>query len=382
MKILVLAPQPFYRESRSSIALRTFLSGLVADGHQPTCIIFPQGKDPELHGCRLLTARRLPFPGLNWKKPFYRMALRGMSKRLLAHESFDLIVGFSGATNLARRLSKRFSIPHLLYLDHKQWEHELGKSLLPVFTSWQKKRALNACSGILVSDHTLEATIGKVHPTALVQRLEHISHFHAPFRTPRTKKNTLRTRRRWKTLMYVGELGPDNGIELLIDTFSLIYLEERKTRLVCIGGNRRQARKYYQRADKLGVGSRVKFIPEKPIADLPAYLEQADLLIFPATNTTVLPHHFVTCLDSGKPIVATDIKLHRQVLDSSIAMMIEPTDSKLALATTALLADELTQTELYAQAKVKVAEEYSSEAYHRKLHSFFARLLERIRQLN
>lgn len=382
MKILVLAPQPFFRDSRESIALRTFLATLVADGHRPTCMIFPQGEDPGLKGCRLLSARRIPLPGLNWKKPFYRRAMAAMSRRLLAREKFALIVGFAGATGLARRLGKQFNIPHLLYLDHLQFDHELGRSLLPLFSTWNKKRAIKASCGVLVADHALEAKVTQLCPTALVQRLEQISLFHAPARSPRTRKNDLRTRRKWKTLMYVGDLGPEDGIELLIDAFSLVYLEQRQTRLVCIGGSRRQATKFRQRADKLGVGPRVRFIPAKPMVDLPAYLEQADLLIFPATGGSIVPHHFPTCLDSSRPVVATSIPLHRQFLDSTTALLVEPVDSQLALAITGLLADELQRTTLFAQAKARVAEEYSQEAYHRKLHSFFARFTQRLRLPN
>ena len=382
MKILILAPQPFYQDSRISLALKTFLESLAKEGHQPTCMRYPQGKDLEIPGCQMMRLRKMPLPGFSWKKPFYRRTMAKMTDRLLQHEKYEFLIAFAGCISLTRRLSKRYNIPYLLYLDHPIKNGTPDPTFVSTLTKWSVKRAIKKSRGVLVSDSLLEEKVKQACPTAVIQRLPHISLYDSSTKVEKTRKNNLGKPRNTLTLMYLGDLSPQNGIDLLIDTFSLACLEKEKLRLILLCTSTNDISSYRTRARKLGVASMVKFIPTQPGSELPIYLDQADILIFPATEGSILPYEFATCLDSGRPIVATRIAMHNLALDDSTALLVNPVDSDMAVSIQQLIRDTHLKTTLAAQAKVKVVEEYSSMAYRHRLRSFFQQVSQRLINAN
>jgi len=382
MKILILAPQPFYQDCRISLALKTFLEALTAEGHQSTCMRYPQGEELVIPGCRMMRVRKLPLPGFSWKKPFYKRAMAKLTDRLLQQEQFDFLIAFAGCVGLTRRLSGRYNIPYLLYLDHPVKNGTPDPSFVATLQKWSVKRAIRQSRGVLVSDDLLEGKVSQACPTAVVQRLPNVSLYDSTTRARKTRKNTLAKPRGALTLMYLGDLSPQNGINLLIDTFSLACLEKEKLRLIILCTSKNDIASYRTRARKLGVAGKVKFVYTKPGADLPVYLEQADILIFPATDGAILPYEFATCLDSGRPVIATRIDMHKRVLDNSIAMLVNPVDSDMAVAVQQLIRDSHLKTLLSAQAKVKVVEEYSRISYHNRLRSFFQQVNQRLIGVN
>lgn len=380
MNILVLAPQPFYQDCRISLALKTLLETLVQEGHRPTCIRYPQGKDVVIPGCQMMRVRKLPLPGFSWKKPFYARKMAQMTDRLLQYAHFDLLIAFAGSIRLTRRLSKKYSIPYLLYLDHQDKKGLLVPSFITSLKKWRVERAIAASSGVLVADDILETQVSQVCPTAIVQRLPHISLYESDLRGVKTRKNDLGKPRGAITLMCMSSHGPQSGIDLLIDAFSLACLEKEKLRLIVLGGSRSEISEHRTRARKLGLSGKVKFVRSRSIADLPVYLDQADILIFPATGGNVLPCEFASCLDSGRPLIATRIAMHTRALDDSLAMLVDPVDTDIAMAIQQVIRDKHLKITLPAQAKVRVFEEYSLHSYHRRLRSFFLRM--RQQQLN
>ncbi|SHO51718.1 glycosyltransferase family 4 protein [Desulfopila aestuarii] len=378
MKILILAPQPFYLDCRISLALKTLLEALAAEGHQPTCMRYPQGKDLVIPGCQMMQVRKLPLPGFSWKKPFYSRTMAKMTDRLLQHEKFDFLIAFAGCVGLTRRLSKRYNIPYLLYLDHPIKNGTPDPSFVTTLKKWSVKRAITQSRGVLVSDDLLEDKVSQACPSAVVQRLPNVSLYDNTPKAEKTRKNTLAKPRGALTLMYLGDLSPQNGINLLIDTFSLACLEKEKLRLIILGTSTHDISSYKTRARKLGVAGKIKFVQTKPGSDLPVFLDQADILIFPATDASILPYEFATCLDSGRPVIATRISMHNRVLDDSTAMLVNPVDSDMAVAIQQLIRDSHLKAKLAAQAKVKVVEEYSRTTYHHRLRSFFQRVSQQL----
>jgi len=382
MKILILAPQPFYQDSRISLALKTLLEALAAEGHQPTCMRYPQGKDLVIPGCQMMRVRKIPLPGFSWKKPFYSRTMAKMTDRLLQHEKFDFLIAFAGCIGLTRRLSTRYNVPYLIYLDHPIKNGTPDPSFVTTLNKWSVKRAITQSRGILVSDNLLENKVSQACPTAVVQCLPHVSLYDGFTKIEKNRKNTLGKPRGALTLMYLGDLGPQSGINLLIDTFSLACLEKEKLRLIILHTSTNDISSYRTRARKLGVADKVKFVKTKPGADLPAFLDQADILIFPATEGSILPYEFATCLDSGRPIIATRIGMHKRALNDSTAMLVNPVDSDMAVAVQQLIRDSHLKTALSTQAKVKVAEEYSRTVYHHRLRSFFQQVSQRLIGVN
>jgi glycosyltransferase involved in cell wall biosynthesis len=70
---------------------------------------------------------------------------------------------------------------------------------------------------------------------------------------------------------------------------------------------------------------------------MPQYLALADILLSPRSEGTNTPLKLYTYLRSGKPILATDIFSHTQLLTSRMAMLVPPTPEGLARGALELL---------------------------------------------
>src|SRR5215471_21490178 len=62
MRILLVAPQPFYQERGTPIAVRILVETLCLQGHTVDLLCYHEGRDLEIEGLRIL--RTPPLPGI------------------------------------------------------------------------------------------------------------------------------------------------------------------------------------------------------------------------------------------------------------------------------------------------------------------------------
>jgi len=383
MKILMLAPHPFYQNRGTPIALRMLLECLAADGHDLTAIVYPEGEQVEIPGCRLLRVKKVAFtggvrPGFSWKKIALDLAMMRMAKRLLKRERFDLIHAGEEAVFMARRFKKKFQLPYVYDMDSSLPQQLCEKSpslapMLPLFKKFER-RAVEESIGVLPVCPYLEKLAGSYSREPVIQCLEDITLLPEQLEEEQKRKTRLGLGGEHTVLMYVGNLEKYQGIDLLLEAFSLCYLENSLLRLVVIGGTRHDITHYRQKAKILGVGNGVIFTGPKPVEDLAYYLDQADMVMSPRCKGYNTPMKIYSYLDSGKPVVATRLETHTQVLDDSISMLVDPTDTEMAAGIMRLVKDKELCARLAARAKQRVDEEYTRSAFDRKLKSFYARI--------
>ena len=96
MKILFLAPQPFYTERGTPIAVRLAVTSLCREGHQVDLLTYPEGEDIAIPGMRLLRAgrppgvKRIPI-GFSIKKLLCDLWLLFAAFELLRRERYDVV---------------------------------------------------------------------------------------------------------------------------------------------------------------------------------------------------------------------------------------------------------------------------------------------------
>jgi glycosyltransferase involved in cell wall biosynthesis len=100
---------------------------------------------------------------------------------------------------------------------------------------------------------------------------------------------------------------------------------------------------------------------------LPAYLEQADILLSPRTLGQNTPMKVYSYMAAGKAIVATAIRSHLQVLDASTASLVELSAESMARALERLVADESLRAAFGTAARIKVERDYSIGKYRQTL---------------
>ena len=86
-------------------------------------------------------------------------------------------------------------------------------------------------------------------------------------------------------------------------------------RFVLAGGRPEQIEAARRDAARAGVDDVVIFAGQRPAEEIPAYLDAADVLVSPRSTGTNTPLKIYQYLRSGRPIVATRLLTHTQVLD-------------------------------------------------------------------
>ena len=121
---------------------------------------------------------------------------------------------------------------------------------------------------------------------------------------------------------------------------------------------------------QLGIERKVHFLGPKPVEFLQSFLSEADILVSARTKGNNTPMKIYPYLESGKPVLATNLPTHTQVLDSKVAMLAEPSPSPFSEAMLRLIADKDVRTSLGIAGKRLAEEQFSYTAFRDKLNLF------------
>jgi len=178
--------------------------------------------------------------------------------------------------------------------------------------------------------------------------------------------------------MYIGNLEPYQGIDLLMDSMAVLHAQRTTDRLVIIGGADDHVAAYRRRVARLALDDVVELRGPLPVARLPELLREADVLVSPRIKGNNTPMKIYTYLDSGKPVVATRLFTHTQVLTDAVAMLAEPNPEAFAAAMATLAGDPELRAALGTRARELVRTTYSSDAFQRTLDSIYGYVETRI----
>jgi glycosyltransferase involved in cell wall biosynthesis len=173
--------------------------------------------------------------------------------------------------------------------------------------------------------------------------------------------------------MYIGNLEPYQGIDLLLESFAKASVEAGGVDLVMIGGQSRDIEHYRARAASLGLGQRIHFVGPRPVAAIGAYMGQADVLVSPRLKGTNTPMKIYSYMDSGRAVLATDLLTHTQVLDRTTAKLAPPEPAAFGSALAQLLNHPEECEQLAENARCTVASRHSLAAFHAAVTELLAR---------
>jgi glycosyltransferase involved in cell wall biosynthesis len=172
-------------------------------------------------------------------------------------------------------------------------------------------------------------------------------------------------------IMYVGNLEPYQGTDLLLESFSLVREKTNQASLVIIGGEAADIQKYQQKAMQLSIQLFVHFLGPKPVKDLALYLSQADILVSPRIRGKNTPMKLYSYLDSGKALVATNLVTHTQLLNNQMAVLTEPTPSAFSTGLLQLIENDELRLSLGIAGKQFVEENHTFSVFREKLSSLY-----------
>ena len=130
-----------------------------------------------------------------------------------------------------------------------------------------------------------------------------------------------------KIILYAGNFRPYQGLRLLLEAAANI--EEVDVVFVLVGCRGKDGQRARKRAERLNISQKVRFIEEVPPDRIPDYLSAADVLVSPRLTGHATPLKIYSYLQSGTPIVATDIEAH-SILNDKISILVKPDAESMA----------------------------------------------------
>jgi len=384
MKILFLAPHPFFQHRGTPIADRAVLEVLSARGDTVDVLCFPEGEAVHIAGCTVRRVGAIPGlrgvrPGFSLKKLAYDVEMVPQCVGMVRRGSYDLIHAVEESAFIALAMKKLFGVPYVYDMDsslaqqltEKYPSLDLARSALESF----ERRAVRESLAVVAVCKALEDVALGHSPGKLVHRIEDFSLL--PERTaaesvrfePDAELQALANE--GPVILYVGNLEPYQGIDLLIDGFRRMGPGGDKARLAVVGGHETDVQQYRTKVQSLGIADRVRFVGPRPLSALSSVLRYASIVVSPRLKGQNTPMKIYSYLDSERPLLATRLPTHTQVLDSDISLLVEPSPDAVSDGLLTLLADPALGARLACAATQRVRAEYSREAYRRKMTAFY-----------
>ncbi len=378
MKVLFLAPQPFFEERGTPIAVDLLLKVLSKRGEYVDLITYHLGKNVKYENINLHRTINLPFirsvpPGFSMQKIICDFFLFSRALSLVSRKRYDVIHAVEESVFIALVMKKIWGIQYIYDLDSRLPGQLLDKyPFLKPFASFffflERVVVRNAMIVVPVCD-SLAIEIGKyetdnvivLHDVSLIENS--IGEKSENLRGQLDHAGTL--------VMYVGNLESYQGIALLLESFPFVIKKSKFIRMAIIGGKDDDILKYKEKSENLGISSHVQFLGPRPVKNLAGYLSEADILVSPRINGDNTPMKIYSFLSSRKPILATRLRTHTQVLDDSTAVLVDPNPESFAKGMLLLAEDETLRQILGERGKILVEEKYNFENFETKVNDIY-----------
>jgi glycosyltransferase involved in cell wall biosynthesis len=173
-------------------------------------------------------------------------------------------------------------------------------------------------------------------------------------------------------VLYAGTFEHYQGIETLIQAFSRVHAERPDAQLLLVGGTPGQVAAAAASVAQLGLGDSIFLTGRVSKSTAMRYTKLAHVLVSPRLHGTNTPLKIYEQLASGKPLVATRIWSHTQVLNDSVCILVEPDAESIARGLLRAIGDPEYSHLVASRAQALYEREYARPSYERKIR----RLLE------
>ncbi len=376
MRILLVAPQPFYEDRGTPIAIYQTLIALNKLGFKVDIATYPVGSEVNLPDIKIFRAanpfkyRNVPI-GFSFPKVVLDISLFATVLRLLFRNQYDCIHGVEEGAAVALICKRLFGIP-VIYDMQSSLPEQLRE--MKCFNSghWRwlslsLERWLVRNADCIIASRGLSPYVLSIEPGKAVfeiffkgsvncQKNEELAKSLKVFGHP--------------TIVYAGNFAFYQGLEVLLEATVIVRAEMPEVMLILVGATETEFVHYSKMVKKLKLEDTVKLYLRRPKHEIPEFLSLADVLVLARPRGKNVPLKMYEYLQSGKPIVATDIPAHRAILTEKIAIMAEPNARGLSRAIIhvlrnpgyankiALAANDSTQTNPLKPVHVTLAETY------------------------
>jgi len=376
MKILMLAPEPFFQPRGTPISVYQRIKALSDLGHEVALVTYHLGEDKEIKNLKisripnLFLIKRIKI-GPSLKKIPLDFLLFLKASGLLLRNKYDLIFSHEEGALFGVILSKISGIPHT-YDMHSSLPQQLenfdfsrSKLLKKVFLGMERFILKNSSAIIVICLDLLKQVEKEGHANKAILLENFIDFDSKEF----TEEEIRKKREEFalgdkKIVLYAGNFQPYQGIPLLLEAASEI--QNDRIVFVFVGESPAAVEREKSRAQDLGISEKVFFTGQVPPSQMPLFIGLADVLVSPRLSGTNTPLKIYSFLKSGKPLVATNLWTHTQVLSDQISVLVEPDSVCMAEGISFALFDDRAR-ERASFAKENADRDYTYPRYKEKI---------------
>jgi len=385
MKILLLAPQPFYEERGTPIAINLLARSLAEQGHSIDLLCFA-GK--QAWSCKSVTVHYVKtLPKVSDIKP-------GFSVKKLYLDFFMFFATFK----LLR--ANRYDVVHAV---------EESAFIALFFKPFFKYRFINDCDSSMVTQLIDKAPVLKIierplrfleslpsrYADAVVPMCESLADDIRQYRSDNIfvlkdidisatdNSNASGFDEDLRSLfnepdaplfMYIGNLESYQGIDLLLQSMSKLKQANCSANVVIIGGADNDIDHYRALSESLKLNDVVKLLGKRPLSGLAFYMDQADFLVSPRTQGSNTPMKIYSYLASHKPVLATRLLTHTQVMNDDVAYLVDPNEESFSQAMIQMATNQHGFSSMASQAAELIQREHSQAAFNKTVESLYAHI--------
>lgn len=348
----MLSPQPFFEPRGTPISVYQRLEALSTLGHHIDLITYPVGKDVEFPNVRIHRVRKIKRVqhvriGPSRAKIVFDILMIFKAVRMLLTNRYDVIHSHEEGAFFGVILAKIFRTRHV-YDMHSVLSKQLGNfdfGNKPVFIKAfeaLEKMVLKKSNAVINVGADLDEYVKSVDPDIQTITIENVAlHAYQTSVQPEAvaelaEKLNLHGR---IPILYTGTYEKYQGLDMVLDCAARVVKQYPKVIFIFVGAKTYQAQEWTDKAAARNLSDHTLFLDVVPPEDSMVFLAYASILISPRLNGTTIPLKIYSYLHAGKPIVATNINAHTQVLTPDTAVLVDPNANAFADGILKLLAD-------------------------------------------
>jgi glycosyltransferase involved in cell wall biosynthesis len=372
----MIAPEPFFEPRGTPFSEFHRIRALTALGHHVDLVTYPFGQDVALPGLRVFRSLRPPLvrrvkigPSLAKIPLDALLAVTAIKRAVIGR--YDAIHSHEEGGVIGAALATLLRVPHL-YDMHSSLPQQLtnfafsrSRLIRRVFLAIERFM-IRRSRVVIVICPSLEDTVRSIEPqarTVLIENAPGSAEDVATAAHAAEVRRTLGITASTPMVLYTGTFEAYQGLDLLFAAMAVVHRTRPDARLVLAGGHADQIARATDQARAAGIAGATIFAGERPASEIPAYLAAADALVSPRSRGTNTPLKIYQYLRSGKPIVATRLLTHTQVLSDTTAFLTAATADEFAAGILAALGDRARADAVGLNARHLAETKYSYEAY-------------------
>jgi glycosyltransferase involved in cell wall biosynthesis len=389
-KLLVVAPHPFFmpRGTPFSVYYRTLV---VAEQGVPIDVLtYHPGQDVEIPGVRIVRIPRIrwlePVPiGPSWKKLFLDVFMILWTIGMLAKHRYPVVHAHEEAVFWCRFLKPLFRF-RLIYDMHSSLPQQLenfrftkSRLLIGTFKALEDS-CLEAADAVIticpdLRDYALKSGVRPERHLLIENSIfddVRLAGGRKPGAAPSSATPGVVFDPACPVILYAGTFEAYQGIDILVRAFERVHRKRPEARLVLAGGTDDQVRDMRTLANSLGLGTACIFTGRVSKTEALRFTQSAQVLVSPRIHGTNTPLKIYEQLASGKPLVATRIWSHTQVLDDAVCYLVEPDPESMAAGLLRALEQPAEAADRARNAQGLYDREYARPIYVHKIQRLLA----------